>query len=495
MDAIFAKNVVSTKPTVDVTSLEKGWAKIDGARTVPGAHWYNMMTAEVLNVIDEAGIVPDGAVHTQLYDAIVKLIGTTGGSGGGNGGDTGSTSGAALTATKLLVDGTTIELYGIPGGKLGVRIGSTDYGNRFPIDISGTANSALTAGNGGSSGGGTAVSQDVGNSVVYRGVIPNPPTNIDFDAVLTTGHYSVATPAVGGTFPSAPSTDSVNGYGNMMTLGMGDSTSVSKTLQYPIVSQIYCGFGGTMYHRTQNFNFGARAVWKQVVDTDMLATASVKTAWYLGPEQYNDAPITTTKQYIVSSDGHGTGLWMLAKEFLVAGILADYNTSSPNVTGWLRLNVNNGIVWSATSTGIVNVAQGYIDFTQNGSIGAVLRAQDYLQVSDPRLKEDMKPLTGVTELLDSVTGYSFKWKDIQTNIQLVRGKPSYGVNAEEIETVFPHAVKQRVDGYKTVSYTALVPVLIAALKESNARITSLEKMCASLLERLDRLEKPMHVSI
>lgn len=161
----------------------------------------------------------------------------------------------------------------------------------------------------------------------------------------------------------------------------------------------------------------------------------------------------------------------------------------------LRLNVNNGIVWSATSTGIVNVAQGYIDFTQNGSIGAVLRAQDYLQVSDPRLKEDMKPLTGVTELLDSVTGYSFKWKDIQTNIQLVRGKPSYGVNAEEIEAVFPHAVKQRVDGYKTVSYTALVPVLIAALKESNARITSLEKMCASLLERLDRLEKPMHVSI
>lgn len=494
MDAIFAKNVVSTKPTVDVTSLEKGWAKIDGARTVPGAHWYNMMTAEVLNVIDEAGIVPDGAVHTQLYDAIVKLIGTTGGTGG-NGGDTGSTSGAALTATKLLVDGTSIELYGITGGKLGVRIGSIDYGNRFPIDISGTSNSALTAGNGGSSGGGTAVSQDVGNSVVYRGVIPNPPTNIDFDAVLTTGHYSVATPAVGGTFNGAPSTDSVNGYGNMMTLGMGDSTSVSKTLQYPIVSQIYCGFGGTMYHRTQNFNYGARAAWKQVVDTDMLATASVKTAWWLGVEPYYDTPTTTAKRYVMASDGGGSGFYMLAKEYLMAGILEDSGVTRTNCTGWLRMNVNTGLMWNDTNTGITNVTSGYVDFTQNGSIGAVLRAQDFLQVSDPRLKEDMKPLTGITELLDSVTGYSFKWKDIQTNIQLVRGKPSYGVNAEEIETVFPHAVKQRVDGYKTVSYTALVPVLIAALKESNARITSLEKMCASLLERLDRLEKPMHVSI
>ncbi|MGU5686640.1 gp53-like domain-containing protein [Aeromonas allosaccharophila] len=42
--------------------------------SVPGAEWFNMMTDEVLAVLEEAGIAPDKASHTQLRDAIKAIM-------------------------------------------------------------------------------------------------------------------------------------------------------------------------------------------------------------------------------------------------------------------------------------------------------------------------------------------------------------------------------------------------------------------------------------
>lgn len=42
--------------------------------TVPGADWCNMMQAEPLNVILEAGLTPDEEDDTQLLQAILALI-------------------------------------------------------------------------------------------------------------------------------------------------------------------------------------------------------------------------------------------------------------------------------------------------------------------------------------------------------------------------------------------------------------------------------------
>lgn len=42
--------------------------------TIPGPEWFNMITGEVLEVLAEAGISPDKASHTQLCDAIKKIV-------------------------------------------------------------------------------------------------------------------------------------------------------------------------------------------------------------------------------------------------------------------------------------------------------------------------------------------------------------------------------------------------------------------------------------
>ena len=50
----------------------------------------------------------------------------------------------------------------------------------------------------------------------------------------------------------------------------------------------------------------------------------------------------------------------------------------------------------------------------------------------------------------------------------------YGVIAQEIENVLPHAVDINSRGYKTVNYNSLIPLLIEAVKELSDRVKELE---------------------
>ena len=74
--------------------------------------------------------------------------------------------------------------------------------------------------------------------------------------------------------------------------------------------------------------------------------------------------------------------------------------------------------------------------------------------------------------VNSLGGYSFTWNN---NIGDMRaGTPDYGVIAQEIEDVLPHAVDINSRGHKTVNYNSLIPLLIEAVKELSARVKELE---------------------
>ena len=56
-----------------------------------------------------------------------------------------------------------------------------------------------------------------------------------------------------------------------------------------------------------------------------------------------------------------------------------------------------------------------------------------------------------------------------------KGK-TLGMNAEELETVLPEAVRHDPEGRMGINYSAIVPVLIEAFKEQQARIDELESI-------------------
>ena len=76
-----------------------------------------------------------------------------------------------------------------------------------------------------------------------------------------------------------------------------------------------------------------------------------------------------------------------------------------------------------------------------------------------------------------LTGYTFTWKsaDISDSFPYFEGLPDTGVIAQEVDALgLPGITTTREDGTMAVRYERLVPILIEAIKELEARVKTLE---------------------
>jgi prepilin-type N-terminal cleavage/methylation domain-containing protein len=200
---------------------------------------------------------------------------------------------------------------------------------------------------------------------------------------------------------------------------------------------------------------------------------------------------------------------------------ANDNPTRPKAGIWLQETGSGTLMQFGTSnsyaTGITNEAltiipSGRVGIGTNAptevlEVNGFVYAQDYFIPSDKRLKHDIAPLFDGAALatLEKIRAVSFKWnKD---------NKPDAGVIAQEVESVFPQAVRTATNGFKRVAYDKLVLPLIEAVKElhalvksviarldsvenkqaeAEAKIAALQKENAALTLRLERLEQTMY---
>lgn len=94
-------------------------------------------------------------------------------------------------------------------------------------------------------------------------------------------------------------------------------------------------------------------------------------------------------------------------------------------------------------------------------------------LSDVRLKKnvfsissDKNPLSMVSKL----RGVYFNWNTDEAGAKLMGSQTELGMIAQEVERVIPEIVGERPDGYKTVDYSKMVPVLVEAVKELNKTV-------------------------
>ncbi|OYU67712.1 MAG: hypothetical protein CFE22_02930 [Cytophagaceae bacterium BCCC1] len=80
--------------------------------------------------------------------------------------------------------------------------------------------------------------------------------------------------------------------------------------------------------------------------------------------------------------------------------------------------------------------------------------------SDKRLKKDIVKLINVLPKLYSLNGYNYHWRE-ETNSD----KLQIGFLAQEVEVLFPELVETNENGYKSVNYIGLIPVLLEAVKD------------------------------
>ncbi len=111
----------------------------------------------------------------------------------------------------------------------------------------------------------------------------------------------------------------------------------------------------------------------------------------------------------------------------------------------------------------------------------MVAAGDIIGYSDPRLKDDVRRITGALDLVQQLNGVRFVWNNRSELVAGKAGKTDIGVLANEVQAVLPELVSPiMTDGnngetYLGVAYEKLVPVLIEAIKELNAKVERLSQ--------------------
>ena len=117
--------------------------------------------------------------------------------------------------------------------------------------------------------------------------------------------------------------------------------------------------------------------------------------------------------------------------------------------------------------------------TNNGvhTVGNISCTGDFYgrYASDPKLKENFKPINNALSIVNKVTGYTFKWKDREPGDDYFRPVEDFGFNAAEFQEAFPMAVKPREDGTLTVDYIKAVAIAFQAITELSQEVKELKE--------------------
>ena len=91
--------------------------------------------------------------------------------------------------------------------------------------------------------------------------------------------------------------------------------------------------------------------------------------------------------------------------------------------------------------------------------------------SDKNLKDNILVIDNALNKIEQIGGYSYTWNHKIEDARV--GSEDYGVIAQEIEEILPAAVKMNSRGHRTVSYNAIIPLLVEAIKELSAKVDEL----------------------
>ncbi|WPU66038.1 tail fiber domain-containing protein [Peredibacter starrii] len=120
--------------------------------------------------------------------------------------------------------------------------------------------------------------------------------------------------------------------------------------------------------------------------------------------------------------------------------------------------------------------------------GVVAGVGAYVNASDRRLKKNIKPISDAEKLL-TLQGVYFDWRQDEFPKMNFEQANDMGVIAQEVEKVFPEAVKTDKQGYKSVAYSKLIAPLIEVTKNEHQKIKSLEQKVSSLSTANEQLRK------
>jgi hypothetical protein len=191
--------------------------------------------------------------------------------------------------------------------------------------------------------------------------------------------------------------------------------------------------------------------------------------------------IRTASNYIVLSDGDGNprgifdnnGLFVIGTITNTYGSRLSVKSLNDNVAAEFYrqgTSAGSGIVVFNSNSGGTETLKSYIDV----STGALT------VVSDERLKENIVDISYGLNQINALRPVSFEWKNSDGNLNL-------GFIAQEVEIVIPEAVttldesmSKTIPHQKMLNKDSIIPVLVKAIQELNAQVTTLQAQVTAL---------------
>jgi hypothetical protein len=182
----------------------------------------------------------------------------------------------------------------------------------------------------------------------------------------------------------------------------------------------------------------------------------------------------------VQSNGTGaSGTWSISingnaatATSATSATSASSATTATTATTANALNTSNN--YQVNSLGVGTAGSGTA-----GEIRATNNVTAFFS-SDARLKENVQPIQNALDIVSAVGGKTFDWTDAYIAEHggadgYFVNKSDFGVIAQDVQAVFPLAVRERSDGTLAVDYEKLVAVAFAAIAELKAEVEALKK--------------------
>lgn len=162
--------------------------------------------------------------------------------------------------------------------------------------------------------------------------------------------------------------------------------------------------------------------------------------------------------------------WRANEPLFVVGNGSDANNRSNALT--ILKNGNVGI-------GPYNPTHRLQVGTQGDGTNAI--ANSWQTYSDRRYKTNIQTISGALDKVLALKGVSFNWKKT--------GRKSIGFIAQDVREVLPEIVDEDAEGYLSVDYSRVVPVLVEAVKTQNSRIVKNSTSIFDVSKNIDVTKK------
>ncbi|MFZ4057850.1 MAG: tail fiber domain-containing protein, partial [Ferruginibacter sp.] len=168
--------------------------------------------------------------------------------------------------------------------------------------------------------------------------------------------------------------------------------------------------------------------------------------------------------YILSSDNSGNASW----------------TDPAQIGKWTTGMFNTNDIYSSN---IGNVGIGTTSPNQKLEVSGNVQANNFFQFSDARFKQNVRSIDNALANIEKLNGKRYEFNQAAFEDHHFDATTQLGLIAQDLEKVYPELVTTDKNGFKSVNYIGLIPVLIEGMKAQQEMIRQQQKQIDALLKK------------